>query len=110
MSDDTDVPEAASARDVARDPRADAKLQRLLRRHFTQAGNRVGVAVTLAASTTAVTFARSEVDALYGVQITPNWGTTTWTTAKATTGFTANFGTAAPASASFDWSTFRSED
>jgi hypothetical protein len=44
-----------------------------------------------------------EPDANYGVIVTPNWGTTAWVTAKATTGFTINFGTAAPASASVDW-------
>lgn len=44
-----------------------------------------------------------EPDADYAVIVTPNWGTTSWVTAKATTGFTINFGTAAPASATVDW-------
>ena len=44
-----------------------------------------------------------EPDADYAVIVTPNWSTTTFVTAKATTGFTINFGTAAPASATVDW-------
>lgn len=44
-----------------------------------------------------------EPDANYAVIVTPNWGTTAWVTAKATTGFTIHFGTSAPAGASVDW-------
>lgn len=44
-----------------------------------------------------------EPDANYGVVITPSWGTTAWVTAKTTAGFTANFGTAAPGGATFDY-------
>jgi hypothetical protein len=46
-----------------------------------------------------------EPDANYGVMVTPNWNTTVWITRKATTGFTMNFGTAAPRDGSgmVDW-------
>lgn len=45
-----------------------------------------------------------EPDANYAVVLTPSWGTTTFVTSKATTGFTANFGTATPdALQTFDW-------
>lgn len=44
-----------------------------------------------------------ETDANYGVIVTPSWGTTAWVTNKATSGFTINFGTAAPANATVDW-------
>lgn len=44
-----------------------------------------------------------EPDATYGVNVTPNWLTTVQVTAKATSGFTINFGTPAPAGATVDW-------
>jgi hypothetical protein len=66
--------------------------------------------VTLAATTKAITFPRSEPDTSYGVVATPSWGTTVWVTNRAKTGFTLNFGTGAPANALVDWLTFRSED
>lgn len=45
-----------------------------------------------------------EPDANYGVIVTPSWETTTWITSKATSGFTINFGTAAPdANQTVDW-------
>lgn len=94
----------------ATDARADATWKRLLLRWFTQAGNRVAVSVTLAAVAQAVTFARAESDTKYGVIATPNWGTTCWVTAKTLTGCTLNFGTGAPANATVDVATFRSED
>lgn len=44
-----------------------------------------------------------EPDANFAVLVTPNWLTTWKVTGKATTGFTVTFGTAAPASATFDY-------
>jgi len=91
------------------DAREQTSWLRLRRRFLTSAGNKVAQAVTTAASSVAVTFPRTEVDASYGVCATPSWGTTVWVTSKATTGCTINFGTAAPAGASVDYLTFRSE-
>jgi hypothetical protein len=89
--------------------REDTQWLRVRRRFLTSAGNTVAQAVTAAASSVAVTFPRTEVDASYGVVATPNWGTTVWVTNKTTTGCTINFGTAAPASATVDFITFRTE-
>jgi hypothetical protein len=52
---------------------------------------------------------KAEPDAAYQVLITPSWATTYYVAAadKLTTGFTARFGTAAPAGASFDWMLLR---
>ncbi len=44
-----------------------------------------------------------EPDARYAVLVTPNWNTTCFVSNKATTGFTINFGTPAPAGAMIDW-------
>jgi hypothetical protein len=85
------------------------RIRRLIVRWLTPAGNQVATSVTAAATTVAVTFPRAEADTSYGVVATPNWGTTVWVTNKATTGCTINFGTAAPANASVDLITFRSE-
>ncbi len=81
----------------------------LRRRVLTAAGTAVNVAVTASATTLAVTFAQPEVDTSYGVTVTPNWNTTVWVTAKSVSGMTLNFGTAAPANATVDWHSFRSE-
>lgn len=88
--------------------RDEERTRRLLLRHLTQGGNAVNVAVTLAATTHAITFPRTE-SGDYGVTVTPSWGTTVWVTAKTDTGFTVNFGTAAPALATFDCTTFRTD-
>lgn len=79
------------------------------RRVLTLGGNQIAVPVTSTHTTVAVTFGQPEVDTAYGVAACPNWGTTVWVTSKATTGFTLNFGTAAPASASVDFTTYRTE-
>jgi hypothetical protein len=63
-------------------------------------------AVTAAATTLAIT-GKTYTDASYAVLCTPNWSTTCYATAKGTTGFTLNFGTAAPAGASVDWIVIR---
>ncbi len=83
--------------------------ERLRRRFLTSAGNKVAQAVTAAASSVAVTFPRTEVDTSYGVCATPSWSSTVWISGKTTTGCTLNFGTAAPAGATVDYITFRSE-
>ena len=94
---------------LADDARVRAIWDRIRRRFFTQAGNRVAVAVTLGAGNVAVTFPRTEQDTAFGVVATPNWGTTCWVNTKTTTGCTVNFGTVAPANATVDLVTFRSE-
>jgi len=64
------------------------------------------VAVSAAASTLAVTFGTAHADASYAVFCTPNWGSTCYVTNKSTTGFTLNFGTAAPGGGgTVDWFT-----
>jgi len=46
----------------------------------------------------------AQPDAVY---VTPQWNTTVWITGKTTTGFTINFGTAAPTGGSYvDWVIF----
>lgn len=81
----------------------------LRRRYLTKAHPDRNIAVTAAATTVNIVFDDSEVDALYGVLATPNWSTTCYVTTKAVTGFTINFGTAAPASATVDYIVFRKE-
>ena len=81
----------------------------LMRRWLTDAGNQLAVAVPAANTTLPVTFLNKESTLTYGVIVIPNWNTTVWVTAKTATGCTANFGTAAPANASIDLATFRSE-
>ncbi len=91
------------------DARDEERSRRLLLRFLTQAGNGVAVPVTVTATTKAITLPRTERDGQYGVCVTPSWGTTTWVTAKTATGFTINLGTAAPANATVDYATFRTE-
>ena len=50
---------------------------------------------------------RHEDDEHYQIIATPSWATTVHVTAKATTGFTLNFGTAAPEGATCAWLLFR---
>ena len=101
------MPPAASLTE----PQEAAKWARLRLRHFTAAGNGVDLAVGAGATTLAITFKRVEPNATYGVTITPAWGTTAWVTNRTTTGFTANFGTAAPGGGStMSFTTYRSED
>ena len=84
---------------------------RLRLRHFTPSGCGVDVNVTTGSTSVAITFQRSESNTSYGVNLTPSWATTVHVTSKATTGFTANFGTAPSGSAGkLDWQTLRSED
>lgn len=85
------------------------RFRTLCRRHLTPAGNFVNQSVTLAATTKAITFARAEQDTAYGVSACPNWLTTVAVTTKTTTGCTITFGTGAPANATVDVLTYRSE-
>lgn len=86
---------------------------RLRLRHFTAAGNGVGLAVTTGATSVAITFRRQEPNVNYGVTVTPSWNTTVFVAAadKAVTGFTARFGTAPSGSpGTISFTTYRSED
>lgn len=100
---------------VERGPSNDARelaiWRRLRLRFFTQAGNKLAVAVVAGAANAAVTWARAEQDARYLVTATPDWSTTVYVTAKTTTGCTVNFGTVAPGGGGHvDLITARSED
>jgi hypothetical protein len=93
------------------DLRIARQLRVLLRRFLTQGGTGVNVAVTATATTKAIAFAdgRHEPNATYGVIVTPSWLTTSRVTTKATTGFTIDFGTAAPAGATVDYCVVRGD-
>jgi hypothetical protein len=83
--------------------------RRLKRRFFTPSGCKVALAVTATATSVTWTFDRGEVDTAYGVNALPSWLTTVACTAKTTTSCTLSFGTAAPANATVDVHTFRTE-
>jgi len=71
-------------------------------------GNNVSVAAgaTSLAVTLPVTLPPS-IGTNYAVYVTPQWNTSVWITGKTTTGFTINFGTAAPTGGSYvDWVIF----
>jgi len=65
------------------------------------------VAVPITAGSVVVSFAIAQQDTSFMVTLEVSWNTTTWLTAKTKTGFTVNFGTAAPASATFSWAILR---
>jgi hypothetical protein len=67
----------------------------------------LNISVPNAAGSVVVTLTIAEPDTNYAVVIETNWGTTHFITAKLKTGFTANFGTAAPASATMSWMIIR---
>lgn len=95
------------------DPIEAARWQRLRLRFFTAAGNGVSLAIGAAATELAVVFEREEPNTDYGIMILPGWSTTAYVpdADKATTGFTARFGTASPGGGStVSFITFRSED
>lgn len=94
---------------MIRDLTSPAVMRRWARRWLTAAGNKTAVAVTLGGTSVVITFDRAEGDALYGVNVTPSWLTTVAVFNKTTAGCTVSFGTAAPAGAVFDLSTFRAE-
>jgi len=54
-----------------------------------------------------VSFAIAQQDTSFMVALEVSWNTTMWGTAKTKTGFTVNFGTAAPANATFSWAILR---
>jgi hypothetical protein len=57
---------------------------------------RGAVAVNAGATSVNVSFAPQQPDNNYGIFVSPTWNTTCYITSKTTTGFTVNFGTAAP--------------
>lgn len=63
----------------------------------------INAAITQTATTLAVTFGTAQADTSYAVLCTPNYSTTCYVTNQTTNGFTINFGTAAPASATVSW-------
>jgi hypothetical protein len=67
----------------------------------------IDTAITQSATTLAVSFGTAYPNANYAVLCTPNYATTCYVTGKSTGGFTLNFGTAAPASASVSWMAIR---
>lgn len=92
------------------DARLVRQLQVLFRRFLCKGGNGVNVPVTAAAATIAVPLELPEPDGLYGVNVTPDWLTTVRVTAKLTTQFTVDFGTAAPGGGGLiDYIIFRME-
>jgi len=65
------------------------------------------VAVAAGATSLAVTLSLTLPNTNYAVYVTPQWNTSVWITGKTTTGFTINFGTAAPTGGSaLDWVIF----
>ena len=65
------------------------------------------VAVAAGATSLAVTLSSTLPSTNYAVYVTPQWNTSYWITGKTTTGFTINFGTAAPTGGSaLDWVIF----
>ena len=65
------------------------------------------VAVAAGATSLAVTLSTALPNTNYAVYVTPQWNTSVWITGKTTTGFTTNFGTAAPTGGSYvDWVIF----
>jgi hypothetical protein len=65
------------------------------------------VAVAAGATSLAVTLSQNLNTTNYSVYVTPQWNTSVWITGKTSTGFTINFGTAAPTGGSYvDWVIF----
>jgi len=65
------------------------------------------IAVAAGATSLAVTLSTALPSTNYAVYVTPQWNTSVWVTGKSTTGFTINFGTAAPTGGSYvDWVIF----
>lgn len=73
--------------------------------YITFSNNIRGYNVLVAALATSqtVTFTTAHPDANYAVFCTPNWNTTCFVTNKTTTGFTLNYGAAAPSGQLVDW-------
>lgn len=73
--------------------------------YISFSSNMRGYNITVTASATSqnITFNTAHPDANYAVFCTPDWNTNCYVTNKTTTGFTLNYGTAAPASQLVDW-------
>lgn len=67
----------------------------------------INVAITQSATTLAVAFPTAYPSSSYAVLCTPNYGTTCYVTNQTANGFTLNFGSAAPASATVSWLAIR---
>jgi len=79
-------------------------LQNYTLQNFLKGNN---VAVAAGATSLAVTLSQTLPSTNYAVYVTPQWNTSVWVTGKTTTGFTINFGTAAPTGGSaLDWVIF----
>lgn len=91
------------------DPRETREWNVVRRRILTPGGVGVNVSVANGATSHAVTFVKGEADTSFAVLVTPSWATTVRVTDKATTGFTARFGSAAGASDTIDYAVLRSE-
>ena len=91
------------------DTRGERQRDILFVRHLTRGGNLVDESVPLAATALAVVFDLAEQDTDYGVHVTPNWLTTVSVSLKTKTGYMVSFGTGAPADATVDTTTFRTE-
>lgn len=83
--------------------------KRLQVRHLTSLGNLVDQPVTAGVTTLTISFTRSEGKPSYGVGCLPNWLTTVRVTNKTINSLQLDFGTAAPANATLDLLTFRTE-
>lgn len=69
---------------------------------------RGSVTMTSGATTAAVTLSPATADTSYRLSLTPSWNAgAIWYTAKATTGWTVNVGTAPGADSTVDWSLTR---
>jgi hypothetical protein len=75
--------------------------------HVISANKGVNVPVTQGATYVDITLPFSEVDANYGVSVTPQWNTTVWVTNKTITGFRVNFGTAPASDSAVDYFVYR---
>lgn len=99
--------------DVAVDPlwqSLRSSLRALVGRHITRIAPGVKIPVPLAAVALVVTVptgGQAEPDTSYGVHATPSWNTSVWLTGRTVTQFTLNFGAAAPANATVDYTVFR---
>ncbi len=67
----------------------------------------INASVTQTATSLAVAFPTAYPSATYAVLCTPNYGTTCYVTNQTTSGFTLNFGTAAPSGATVSWLAIR---
>jgi len=75
---------------------------------ITFSANTRGKNETVASTSTSLAITgKTYTDASYAVLCTPDWDTTCYVTGKTSSGFTLNFGTAAPAAQTVDWIVIR---